>query len=100
TGKEARLQLSYPVPACRDERPVMTCQPSLNPTFIKPLVIESSENRCDAAEAADERKLHRHDVAHKTEASALRKRQTLFRAALHLGKRIAGDEKVCNQVVP
>ena len=72
---------------------------ALELTFIEPCGIEAAERRRQAAECADERKLRRDDVDHETEASSLRKLQTVFGLALHVDERITRREKVPNQVV-
>jgi hypothetical protein len=72
---------------------------ALEPELIKPLAVETAEDRRQAAEGADQPKLYGESVHHETKPAFLGKLEAFLGFSLHVDERITHREKVRDQVV-
>src|ERR1700731_1441656 len=72
---------------------------ALEPRLIELLIVEGAECRRQAAQRPDQPELGDDAVNDKPEPRLLREREAMLGFAFHLGKRIAGREKVRVQLV-
>jgi hypothetical protein len=98
-GKEARLQLADPIPALDKRQIRIFRKVALDPSLIKLLIVERAESRRQAPQRPDQPELADDGVNDKPEPRFLREREATLGFAFHLGKRIAGREKVGVQFV-
>src|SRR4029450_3086681 len=97
-GEEARLELAYPVPALGPRQHRVTRQTALDPALIKALVVETAEDRRQAAEGADQPKLRGEDCDQQTKPGFLGKREAFLGLALPVDERLTRREKMRDQV--
>src|SRR5258705_7780476 len=72
---------------------------ALEPRLIKLLIVEGAECRRQAAQRPDQPEVGDEAVNDKPDPRLLREREAMLGFAFHLGKRIAGREKVRVQLV-
>ena len=68
-------------------------------TLVEVTVVQRTERRCQAPKCPNERKLCREDLYDDTEHDFARELEAGLGFALHLGQRVSGRKKICQQIV-
>src|SRR5215470_4475368 len=97
--KEARLDLSDPIPVFRDHERAIAGQMTLELYFVKAFLVEGAESRRHSPQRTDESALRRDNSDDHTESDTSRELETSLSFTLHLGQRVSSREKICVQVV-
>ncbi|CAB3810364.1 hypothetical protein LMG28614_07258 [Paraburkholderia ultramafica] len=93
-GDIACLQFPDPVPTLRDRQGTVAGQMVFGAKLIELSVVKATEFQRQAAEHPDQRELRGDAVDDKAESRLLSERKALFRFALRLRQRVAGEESV------
>src|SRR5216683_3726384 len=71
----------------------------LEPKLIEVIVIQRAKLCSHTTKRADKRELRSDDVHDDTERDVTRELEAILSLTLHLGQRISGHKKICNQVI-
>src|ERR1700723_4525381 len=93
TGGIGCLQFSDPVPTCSHRQGRVTGQMLFNAKLIELSAVKAAEFRRQAAEHPNQRELRSDDVNDKAKPRLLGEREAMFNFVLHVGQRIAREER-------